>query len=960
MMQKTFLLHGAPLLGAIALALAAQGGCGPPPLRDAGPPLSTAERPAPPRDVMIGPFDSWLDVTHPERLGLDIPAARGDGVTDDTEALQAALDALGVPSGRGASQRDLPGCARFTGAPRATVLYLPAGRYPIRRTLRVYDRAPGIMIVGDAPETTTIEWRGPTWAGFADPTPPEDRLAWNDADLDDDMLLFDGGESRAAVRRISFDGRGRARAGLDFGYSGRHGGAGGEMMQVADVRLANLGYGIIAGGPGQANDADSAVRRVWFQDIAEAGLVTTHFNALGWFVTDSLFERCRRGIVERAGSVIVYDSLFVDDERDITLHHIHSTAIRHNLSTRAADFPRSGAPSFLDTHWFRLSELVALQGNVVIDPARAAGERAEITYARQGPGYFVDNAFFLPDAACASEGLPADQATPGSPAQYASLAVAARTPGDWQSRDPENRASAMDPFERAFAFSGNRCNGRPLPAPADLAPARTLALTAAPGPLAFGLDDADVARLRARRRDDEAARAWLRARLPQTPPRVDPHDTAKVLLADVPAALADPQDPQRSTRLSAFLRRAVDTALRPENETKLHVLHLPPGVFLLDGPLAIPGRAAMQVIGDGLGPTALSLARPDGAPMLAIEGPTARLTVRDLSLVEPAFAGADTARAGVIDLRIADTAGAEIRVEDTSSYGPGPTAIGGGFRMEGLDRAHATLDGVMVEGIEIAGAGAGISAGVDVFGITSAASRALSPFRVTGRARLAAHDMYAEQQPRSLDLSGGSGEILFDNILKAHVSPGAPAATESVTLGDFAGEITFFNFAATRPLDLSTTAPASQSVAVIGAWLSLSDEAPQVDQALRARLASRGASFTWQRPSMIDCAGLFGGPSATAAGGASFLLRGGSVDTVFAGAKGDWEPMTKACAPLTRGLDEAGAARRIARAFELLRKAPPRKARAVTSREASDVLLDRVHVESWRRAGIVVGAAREH
>jgi hypothetical protein len=49
-------------------------------------------------DVFYGPFNSWLNVKNPSALGLRIPAAKGDGVTDDTAAIQAALDSRATQS----------------------------------------------------------------------------------------------------------------------------------------------------------------------------------------------------------------------------------------------------------------------------------------------------------------------------------------------------------------------------------------------------------------------------------------------------------------------------------------------------------------------------------------------------------------------------------------------------------------------------------------------------------------------------------------------------------------------------------------------------------------------------------------------------------------------------------------------------------------------------------------------
>jgi len=81
----------------------------------------------------VGPFASWENAR--SRFG-----AAGDGVADDSTALQTALDALA--SGR-----------------KFAVLFLPAGTYRITRTLSLIS-ALDVRIVGADPETTTIAWAG--------------------------------------------------------------------------------------------------------------------------------------------------------------------------------------------------------------------------------------------------------------------------------------------------------------------------------------------------------------------------------------------------------------------------------------------------------------------------------------------------------------------------------------------------------------------------------------------------------------------------------------------------------------------------------------------------------------------------------------------------------------------------------------------------------------------------------
>ena len=62
-------------------------------------------------DEFVGPFPSWTNVK-------TVYGAKGDGVTDDTAALQAALNNVGLNG-------------------HSSVLYLPAGTYKISSTLNL-------------------------------------------------------------------------------------------------------------------------------------------------------------------------------------------------------------------------------------------------------------------------------------------------------------------------------------------------------------------------------------------------------------------------------------------------------------------------------------------------------------------------------------------------------------------------------------------------------------------------------------------------------------------------------------------------------------------------------------------------------------------------------------------------------------------------------------------------------
>ena len=82
-------------------------------------------------EEFVGPFPSWTDV----KAGY---GAVGDGMADDTDALQHALDALG----KGGTVH---------------VLFLPAGIYRITRGLTLTGKG---SIIGQNPLMTIIKWDG--------------------------------------------------------------------------------------------------------------------------------------------------------------------------------------------------------------------------------------------------------------------------------------------------------------------------------------------------------------------------------------------------------------------------------------------------------------------------------------------------------------------------------------------------------------------------------------------------------------------------------------------------------------------------------------------------------------------------------------------------------------------------------------------------------------------------------
>ena len=83
----------------------------------------------------------WLNV----KLGcVNGTKAKGDGETDDTAALQACFDALSAATHK---------------KPTGSTVYLPPGRYVVKKTLVLHDVL-GMAVIG-AGEDTVLVWKGP-------------------------------------------------------------------------------------------------------------------------------------------------------------------------------------------------------------------------------------------------------------------------------------------------------------------------------------------------------------------------------------------------------------------------------------------------------------------------------------------------------------------------------------------------------------------------------------------------------------------------------------------------------------------------------------------------------------------------------------------------------------------------------------------------------------------------------
>ncbi|MEW6159718.1 MAG: PA14 domain-containing protein, partial [Verrucomicrobiota bacterium] len=286
-------------------------------------------------EEFVGPFPSWADVKRDY-------GAVGDGVADDTDALQKALDEFG------ASDRPMPNPAR--------VLYIPAGTYRITRTLNYATRI-GSSVVGEAPDTTILKWDG----------------------QDNGVMLWANGVTLARMGRLTFDGSGRAQSGINhkwdqqrlFSTTGN---------EYADMCFKDLQFGIKAGIA--ANDAEVAVLRCRFIRCSVMGISIESFNALDWWVWHSLFEDCAVAVGNTygAGHIHVYDSLFRRSTvSDVAVGNTSYFSFRRNTSVQSKTFLTQG---------FTLNPCqYTIQDNIIIDPI----DPSPISINSFGPILLLDN-----------------------------------------------------------------------------------------------------------------------------------------------------------------------------------------------------------------------------------------------------------------------------------------------------------------------------------------------------------------------------------------------------------------------------------------------------------------------------------------------------------------------------------------------------------------------------------------
>jgi hypothetical protein len=275
-----------------------------------------------------GPFASWTNIK--TAFG-----AKGDGVTDDTAALQAAFNSLSNST---------------------PVLWIPHGTYLITGTLTVIGNT-NITILGEDPLTTTIVWGGPQGGT---------------------MFVLNGVEG-LNLGRITWDGRGATSVAVEIMWDKVHYSYPTRSL-IHDSRFYNSAIGFLTGWGG-GDSGELTLDRVHFDHNSTAGI--SNVGTLNFNVIDSLFTDNAIGVFGYqvlGGTFNVANSVFVrSTTSDILPTSAGPFSFRNNLSVDSQAFFVGG---------FGPPSNIIIQGNTISNP----GSDPTIL-TDQGPTILADNQF---------------------------------------------------------------------------------------------------------------------------------------------------------------------------------------------------------------------------------------------------------------------------------------------------------------------------------------------------------------------------------------------------------------------------------------------------------------------------------------------------------------------------------------------------------------------------------------
>ena len=286
----------------------------------------------------------WVDV---KKLG-----AVGDGVADDTGAIQKAFD--GVRNG--------------------SVFYLPAGTYRVTKTLRIKGPLIGVAVIGHGRDTT-LRWDGEPGAA----------------------LMSDDGLACSRFVGIQFDGANKAAIGFHHDSHNRF------ETEVSHQHLAFRNFtnaAILVEPKDKYALAETEFRNCLFEDCRR-GVVFVSFNDYNYTFDGCEFRRCGTAVLCSHGNFYVRNTHFeASREADIVAGPEHASSVRRCTSVGSRAFVRYGNPvaplTIQDCHvsgWTDPAGAIRLAGAPVLmfDCSFSAGPagRAPVRIARDGQRLIV-------------------------------------------------------------------------------------------------------------------------------------------------------------------------------------------------------------------------------------------------------------------------------------------------------------------------------------------------------------------------------------------------------------------------------------------------------------------------------------------------------------------------------------------------------------------------------------------
>jgi hypothetical protein len=289
------------------------------------------------------PFLKWEQRSDWLNVRTDVtPAAKGDGVADDTAAIQAALDQMSI---------------RSTG-PKG--VYLPAGTYRITATItNKQPDLPGILIVG-AGSGTKIVWDGPK----------------------DGVMFHSNGIQRSRYVGLIWDGRNKAGVGIDHRSLKRYET---RVMHQNEAFLNFTDTGIRVGYKQKMASAEMTYENLLFDNCAKTGISFLAWNDYDNTFSGCGFYNCGIAINVEKGNVYVRECHFENSTVSDFLLCTHSHSIRRSTSLNSTMFVQSQSGS----------------GNqeVVVQDCQVSGwknKRGAIDTRLRGPNLVFDTTFSNP------------------------------------------------------------------------------------------------------------------------------------------------------------------------------------------------------------------------------------------------------------------------------------------------------------------------------------------------------------------------------------------------------------------------------------------------------------------------------------------------------------------------------------------------------------------------------------